>query len=169
MARKVFYSFFYEQDVFRVQQIRQMGVFEGDEPTTPNKWEEVKKGGDKAIQKWIDKNMEGKTCVVVLIGQQTNYSPWVRYEINKALKEEKALLGIRIHNFKCPILSKTKPYTDGKCSAGINPFETFTYKGELLSDWVRCYDPDFDDAYADVRDNLDKWIEQAIKIRNNRN
>lgn len=167
IKRNVFYSFFYDKDVFRVQQIRQMGVFEGEEPVTPNAWEEVKKGGDAAIQSWIDKNMEGKTCVVVLIGEETHDSAWIRYEINKALREEKALLGIYIHNLKCPILTKAKPYTEGKCSAGINLFETFTSNNKKLSSWVKCYNPNPESAYADIKGNIDKWIEDAIAIRKN--
>jgi hypothetical protein len=37
IKRKVFYSFHFDNDVFRVQQVRNMGVIEGNEPTTrPN-------------------------------------------------------------------------------------------------------------------------------------
>ena len=47
--RKVFYSFHYNNDVFRVQQIRNMGILEGNSPTTPNEWEVIKQSGDAAI------------------------------------------------------------------------------------------------------------------------
>ena len=56
--RQIFYSFHYKNDVFRVQQIRNMGVLDGNEPVSANDWETVKKGGDKAIIKWIDDNMK---------------------------------------------------------------------------------------------------------------
>ena len=41
MARRVFYSFHYDNDVFRVQQIRHMGIIDGNEPVTVNDWEEI--------------------------------------------------------------------------------------------------------------------------------
>ena len=54
---RVFYSFHYKQDVMRVQNIRQMGVLEGNEPVKPNDWEEIKKKGDDAVKKWIDEGI----------------------------------------------------------------------------------------------------------------
>ena len=44
----------------RVQQIRNIGVIEGNEPVSPNKWEEIKRKGDAAIEDWIDENMKYK-------------------------------------------------------------------------------------------------------------
>lgn len=46
MARKVFYSFHYDNDCWRTQQVRNIGMIEGNKPLTANDWEEVKKGGD---------------------------------------------------------------------------------------------------------------------------
>ena len=43
--RNVFYSFHYDNDVFRVQQIRNMGIISGNEPVKPNDWEEIKRNG----------------------------------------------------------------------------------------------------------------------------
>lgn len=156
--RQVFYSFHYDKDVFRVQQIRNMGVLEGDEPVSANTWETVKKGGDKAIEKWIEDNMKYKSCVVVLVGEDTHKRPWIKHEIKKAWLDEKGLLGIHIHNLKDP---KT-----GKCSKGINPFEQFKFDdGTKLSSVVSCYNPDATDTYNDIKNNLEKWIEKAIKDR----
>ena len=42
--RQVFYSFHFDNDVFRVQQIRNIGAIEGNTPVSPNEWETVKKG-----------------------------------------------------------------------------------------------------------------------------
>ena len=49
--RRVFYSFHYDNDVFRVPKITNMGALEGAEPVLKNDWETVKKGGEKAIEK----------------------------------------------------------------------------------------------------------------------
>ena len=55
MAKKqVFYSFHFDNDVFRVQQIRNIGALEGNTPVSANEWEKVKGRGQKAIETWID-------------------------------------------------------------------------------------------------------------------
>jgi len=155
--RQVFYSFHYGNDVMRVQQIRNIGVLEGNTPVSVNEWETLKKSGDKAVEKWIDDNMEYRSCVIVLIGSETADRPWVRYEIKRAWEKGKGLLGIYIHNIKDP---KT-----GTCQQGKNPFDQITVNGKKLSDYVKCYNPKSYDAYNDIADNIDSWIETAIKSR----
>ena len=156
--RQVFYSFHFNNDVLRVQQIRNMGVIEGNEPVSKNSWEEAKKksGG---IEKWIDDNMKFRSCVVVLVGEDTANRPWVKYEIKKAWKDGKGLVGIYIHNLKDP--------NTGKSKKGTNPFEQYTIGEKNLSSIVKCYNPKSDDAYNDIAANLSDWIEEAIEIRKN--
>ena len=149
--RQVFYSFHYANDVFRVQQIRNMGVIEGNIPVSVNDWEEVKRRGDSAIKRWIDDNMSYRSCVVVLIGSETANRKWVKYEIEKAWNEKKGLLGIYIHNLNCPV--------HGTTFQGANPFEQVSAtKGK----GVKCYNPNNWDAYNDIRKNLEHWIEDAL-------
>lgn len=93
MARiPVFYSFHFDNDVMRVQQVRNIGVIEGNQPASPNDWEEIKRKGKAAVQNWIDENMKYKRCVIVLVGSETTNREWVRYEIEKAWNDGKALL-----------------------------------------------------------------------------
>lgn len=158
--RQVFYSFHYDNDVFRVQQIRNIGAIEDNKPVAPNDWETVKKGGDAGIEKWINDNMHGRSTVVILIGEKTYDRKWVKHEIKKAWKEGKTLLGICIHNINC--------MKNGKCSKGPNPFDYVTDDaGKKLSTFVPCYDPKSSDAYNDIKDNLEKWIEEANKNKKN--
>jgi hypothetical protein len=77
MAKKVFYSFYYKEDSSRIQQVINMGVVEGQAMLSGQKWEEVKKKGDAAVEKWIDEQMKGKNCLVVLVGTKTSTRPWV--------------------------------------------------------------------------------------------
>lgn len=156
--RQIFYSFHYKNDVFRVQQIRNIGALEDNKPVSVNDWETVKKGGNKAIEKWINDNMKYRSCIVVLVGEETYKRPWVKYEIKKAWEDGKGLLGIYIHNLKDP---KT-----GKCSKGVNPFEQFTFDdGTKLSSVIKCYNPKSNDAYNDIKENIEAWIETAINNR----
>lgn len=155
VKRQIFYSFHYDNDVFRVQQIRNMGALEDNKPVSANDWEKVKKGGDKAVEKWINDNMKNRSCVVVLVGEDTHKRPWVKHEIEKAWQDGKGLLGIYIHNLKDP---KT-----GKCTKGKNPFDQYTFNGGKAT--VNCYNPKSTDAYNDIKDNIEDWIEKAIKDR----
>lgn len=158
MAKKqIFYSFHFDNDVMRVAQIRNIGVIEGNEPVSKNDWEEIRKNDD-AVKKWIDDNMKYKSCVVVLVGEETAKRPWVKYEIKKAWKDGKGLLGIHIHNIKCP--------RTGTCNKGSTPFDQFTFDdGSKLSSIVKCYNPSSYDAYNDISDNIADWIDAAISAR----
>lgn len=156
--RQVFYSFHFDNDVMRVQQIRNIGALEDNKPASANEWEEVRKKGDASIKKWIDDNMDYRSCVVVLIGEETANRKYVKYEIEKAWNDGKGLLGIYIHNLKCP--------RNGTCNKGPNPFDQFTFEDKSkLSSVVKCYNPNPSDAYNDIKNNLEKWIEDAIKAR----
>lgn len=155
--RQVFYSFHFDNDVMRVQQIRNMGALDGNEPVSANDWEKLQKT-DGGIKKWINDNMDYRSCVVVLVGEQTANRPWVKYEIEKAWNDGKGILGIHIHNLKCP--------RNGTCSKGPNPFDQFNFKdGRKLSSVVKCYNPDSKDAYNDIKNNIEAWIEEAISAR----
>jgi hypothetical protein len=79
MARRVFYSFHYKPDNWRASQVRNIGAVEGNKPATDNEWEEIKKGKDKAIQKRIDDQLDGKSCTIVLIGENTAGRKWIKY------------------------------------------------------------------------------------------
>lgn len=159
MARKsVFYSFHFDNDVMRVQQIRNIGALDGNTPASPNEWERLKRTGDAAVKRWIDDSMRYKRCLLVLIGSQTAHRPWVKYEIEKAWNDGKGMLGIYIHNLKCP--------RTGTCTKGTNPFDQFTLSGGArLSSVVNTYDPNAFAAYRDIAANIESWIDTAIAQR----
>lgn len=162
IKRQVFYSFHFDNDVFRVQQIRNMGVVEGNTPVSVNDWEAIKKKGDDAIKKWISDNMAYRSCIVVLVGEKTAGRRWVKYEIKKAWEDGKGLVGVYIHNLKDP---KT-----GKCSKGENPFDQFTVRYDdgstkKLSSIIECHNPNAADAYNDIKNHIEDWIEDAIAAR----
>jgi hypothetical protein len=160
MARRVFYSFHYIPDAWRTSQVRNIGKIEGNKPASDNDWETVKKGGDNAIKKWIDDQLAGRSCTIVLIGAQTAGRKWIKYEIEKSWNDGKGVFGIYIHNLKD---------ADGKqTTKGKNPFDGFDIKGTTLSSVVKAYDPphsDSKDVYNYISNNIESWIETAIAIR----
>ncbi len=160
--RQVFYSFHYGNDVRRVAQIRNIGAIEDNKPVSENEWEEVKKKSDVGIKKWIDDNMKNRSCLVVLVGEETANRKWIKYEIKKAYKLGKGIVGIYVHNIKDPLL--VKKGESGKSDKGENPFKQFSIEdGTNLSKYVECYNPSSNDAYNDIANNLEDLIENAIK------
>ncbi|MFJ2301033.1 TIR domain-containing protein [Oerskovia paurometabola] len=157
MAKSVFYSFHYDLDVRRVQQIRNIGALDGNAPVSPQDWEKVKQGGDAAIERWIDEQMSYKRAVVVLIGAETASRPWVQYEITRAWKIRKPLVGIRIHGLKDPVTGTTY--------AGADPFATVKLQnGKTIADYISPKNPagqDSKQVYATIGANLAAWVDGA--------
>jgi MTH538 TIR-like domain (DUF1863) len=155
--RQIFYSFHYDNDVMRVMLVRNIGAIDASPILSANDWEKVKQN-KSSIKKWIDDNMNYRSCVIVLIGRETANREWVQYEIEKAWNERKGIFGIYIHNINCP--------NGGKDRQGKNPFEQFTLKdGRNLADIVRCYQPSATDAYNDIANKIAAWVEIAIDQR----
>ena len=162
MAPRVFYSFHYDADCTRASLVRNMGVIEGNRPATDNEWEQVKRGGDAAIERWIKDQVAGRSCCVVLIGAETAGRKWISYEISHAWNEGKGVVGVYIHNLKN--LNGTQ------ARKGSNPLDhvTFTGSGTRLSAVAKAYDPPYIDSkqvYAHISANLSSWIDEAIRIR----
>jgi len=158
--RRAFYSFHYKPDYWRASQVRKMGVIKGNKPVSDNDWETVKKAGDAAIKKWIKEQLKGKSVAIILIGEKTASRKWVKYEIKKAWKKGKGVLGIYIHNLKNSDGNKSD-------SKGNNPFK-IKIEGKSLSKIIKTYDPPHTQSkkvYKHIDSNLKKWAEEAIKIR----
>lgn len=163
MARRVFYSFHYKPDVMRVSQVRQIGALEGNKPASDNDWEKVVGGGDAAIKKWIEAQMYGRSCTVVLVGQNTANRKWINYEIVQSWDAGMGVVGIRIHGLK---------NVDGYIAKmGANPFDYITHgpTKKKLSSIVKCYNPagsNSKERYAWISKHLKNAVEEAIRIRN---
>lgn len=160
MATKAFYSFHYAADAWRASQVRNMGVVEGNQPIKDNDWETLTKGGDSAIQKWIDDQLYGRSVAVVLIGKETAGRKWINYEIKKAWQDKKGVLGVHIHNLKNAGTEQS--------DKGANPFDDFTIDGKKLSSIIKTYDAPYSSStyvYDHIKENLAAWIQEAIEIR----
>ncbi len=151
----VFFSFHYDNDVFRMHMVKNMGVIEGDEPISVPDWETLRRKGDAAVEKWIDDHMKYKQAVVVLIGADTADRPWVQYEIKKAWNEKRPLVGIYVHNLKS--------MSSGVSRKGPNPFTQFTFTNGTgnMSQYVPCFDPNPLYAYDNIKRNIAEWVRSA--------
>jgi hypothetical protein len=147
MARRVFFSFHYERDIWRASQVRNSWVTKPDRESAgfwdSASWEEVKKKGDAAIKRWIRDQMKGTSVTVVLIGAETSSRKYVKYEIEHSWEKGNGLIGVYIHRIK-----DKDGNTDTK---GDDPFTG--YKNIRTYDWVS------DDGY----NNLGSWVEAAYE------
>ena len=150
MTRKVFYSFHFDNDNWRVGQVRNIGAVEGDKPVNGNKWEDVKSKSDSTIKTWIDDNLKDKSCLVVLIGKKTSERKWVNYEINRAWALGKGVCGIYIH--------KLEDVLGNQSSKGKNP----------LASHLPIFESTYSTSkyvYDDIKNNIAELVEDAIKVR----
>jgi hypothetical protein len=143
MARRVFFSFHYQIDVWRANQIRKLHVVEGCAAAgfqDGSLWEEAKKKGDAAVKRLIDEGLKNTTVTVVLIGAETSKRVYVGYEIEQSIARGNGLLGIFIHNLKD---------SDGKTSV----------KGTVPRKLVDAKAP----VYEWDSDKFGDWVEAAAK------
>jgi hypothetical protein len=158
MARSIFASFHYDVDAWRVQQVLKMGAIEGDSLVTAQQWESVKRQSRSAIENWIHNQMLRKSAVIVLVGLQTAQRQWVDYEIRKAWRDKRPLVGIRIHGLKDDKQQPSRP--------GANPFANVDLvNGSNLASLVPLYDPlghNSQAVYNSIATNLERWIASAV-------
>ncbi|SRR6266496_768311 len=103
MARRVFFSFHYQRDLWRANIVRNSAVVEGVAAagfSDASLWEEAKRKGDAAIKRLIDNGLNGTSVTAVLIGAETANRDYVTYEIEQSIARGNGLLGVRIHGLK---------------------------------------------------------------------
>jgi len=159
MARRVFFAFHYERDIWRACQVRNSWVTKPDREEAgfwdAADWEKVKREGDEAIKKWIREQLKGTSVTAVLIGAETSKREWVTFEIKESYTKGNGLLGIYIHNIK-----DDDGYTDSK---GANPFDYIYIEQDgrkvYFSELYPTYDWVSDKGYENIGD----WVEKAAK------
>lgn len=142
MARRVFFSFHYQRDVWRVNQIRNLDQVVGVAAAgfaDASLWEEAKKKGGSAIQAMIDEGLKNTSVTVVCIGSATSGRKYIDYEISQSIARSNAIIGVQIHHLK-----NSAGNTD---TAGATPAKLVTAKAKIYK-------------YVDHA-SLKKWIEDA--------
>ncbi len=103
MARRVYFAFHFEGDIFRVNQVRNTNVVAGPDRAgfyDHSEYEEAKKKGDEEIKRLIRDKLNNTTVTVVLIGTETANRPYVKYEIEQSVACKNGLLGVYIHHLQ---------------------------------------------------------------------
>jgi hypothetical protein len=145
--------------VWRVNQVRNSWVTKEDREAAgfidAAKWEEVKREGEDAIEKWINKQMHGTSVTVLMIGNETADRDWVHYEIKKSIERGNGLVGIKVHTLK-----DKEGSTD---FSGGNPLKKFVVEEggnvKTLSSIFPTYHWEKDNG----RENIGDWVEEAAQ------
>ena len=144
MARRVFFSFHYQLDIWRVNQIRNIPNVIGCSAAgfqDASIWEEAEKKGDAAIKALINRGLDNTTVTVVCVGSKTAGRTYINYEIDQSTARGNGIVAIQIHH-----LENQEGQTD---PAGAIP-------SKIEAKGYKAY------KYVD-HERLGKWIEEAAK------
>jgi hypothetical protein len=160
MARHVFFSFHYKNDVWRANQVRNSWVTHGKTAAgfiDSSEFEKVKRGGDEAVKRWIDSQLIGTSVTVVLIGSETSNREYVRYELKRSYERGNAIIGVHISNLRDMEGQKSQRGDAIFGELGKDVFGNPVYFYSIAKE----YDYVNDGGY----NNLGSWIEQAAKSK----
>ncbi len=142
--RNVFFSFKWS-DVTRAEVVRNSYITKGGQQAARYidvaQREALKRQTDLAIKRWINQQMRGTTVTVVLVGEETSHSRWVRYEVERTLQEHHGLIEVDISG-----IADFKGRTS-RCCGRLTPIAYPRYS------WTA------DAGYA----NLGSWVEMAAR------
>ena len=137
MARRVFFSFKYE-DVSKAMVVRNSWVAQGKQAAgfiDAADFEDLERQGDSTIKNWIDSQLEGTSVTVVLVGEKTCNSRWVKYEIRKSIERGNGLLGIDVSKIK-----DLQGNTSERCGQIPEGYEFYLWNKEdgyhHMGDWI---------------------------------
>jgi hypothetical protein len=156
VARRVFFSFHYDRDIWRVNQVRQSWRNRPGNDTQPfldhAAWEAIRRQSDQAVERWIDKQLDGSSVTCVLIGAETASRQFVEYEIRRSVERGNGLLGIRIHQLKDQLGRVDWPGSDP-----LDRVRTPTIWSLLSGPTYRTYNWASDGGFQ----NMGRWVEEA--------
>ncbi len=92
----------------------------------------------RAIQTWIDNQLNGTSVTVVLVGANTHKSKWVKYEIDQSIARGNGLLTIDISK-----IADMQGITTDCCSLRVPGYKHYYWNRD------------------DGRANLGAWVEAA--------
>jgi len=132
MARRCFFSFHYQRDVWRAHQVKNgwvtrdredAGFFDG------SVFESKKRAGDETLKRFLTDAIKGTSVVCALVGAETAHRRWVRYELVRGFEQGKGLLAVRIHG-----LQNQQKQTD---FSGPNVLDYLGYELDTSADSIR--------------------------------
>lgn len=159
MEQKVFFSFYYDKELWRANFVK--NSWEKKPERVANgfldyfEFEKIKKCGEASIKGWIDKQLEGTTVTVVLIGPEAFNRQYCKYAIERSYERGNGMLGVYIHKLKdkCGNISPKGSNKFGVIGKNKNNDSVFFSMAFPTYDWIDdngCY-------------KLKEWIEEAAQ------
>ncbi|MDR3719399.1 MAG: TIR domain-containing protein [Bryobacteraceae bacterium] len=130
MARRAFFSFHYQRDVTRAHVVRNSWVTKDVREDAgffdSSVFESKKRTSEDALKQFLRDGLFNTSVTCVLIGAETAWRRWVRYELFQSAIRGNGLLGVQIHS-----IQNLQKQVD---AAGWNPFATtgFEVKNGLV-------------------------------------
>ena len=159
MARHVFYALHHEADHSRIVGLLQSHAVEGNLTPSQAQWAKLKRGGDFATRRWVEEQLKGRSCTVVLIGKDTATQPLVHYAVNRSRQLKMGLLGIHIHGLND---EHGRPGEKGE-----NVFDHPECGLGSISGKIPVFDPPGTDSqmvYRYIVDNIAQWADEAAAL-----
>jgi Thoeris protein ThsB, TIR-like domain len=141
MARRVFFSFHYQRDIWRVNQIRSIPNVTGCVAAgfqDGSIWEEAKKKGDAAIKALINKGLESTSVTVVCVGCKTAGRKYINYEIDQSIGRGNGIVAVQVHHLEDSDRNRDPA---GAIPARIesNGYKAYKYVGhKKLGEWIEA-------------------------------
>ena len=148
MARRTFFSFHYEPDVWRAFNVRNSWVVTDDQEDRgffdSSVFEATKRESEDALKQFLRKGLDNTSVTCVLTGSQTWQRRWVRYEIARSVIKGNGLLTVHIHK-----IENQQKETATKGADPLSNMGLYKANGKiLLAEWKQ-----------------DKWMQYADYTR----
>ena len=134
--RHVFFSFHYQQDIWRVNVVRNHDVVKRNHGEPRGYFdgslsEKAKTEGKASVKRLIDEGLSDCSVTCVLIGKNTSERHWVHYEVFKSIERGKGVFGVFINK-----LEDSSGSTDAR---GTSPFRVLKYCADTPSEKLVPY------------------------------
>ncbi|CAI1535705.1 MTH538 TIR-like domain (DUF1863) [Serratia plymuthica] len=145
MPRKTFFSFHYQEDVWRAWNVRNSWVVGKDKESVgfydASVFEASQKESDDALKNFLRDGLKNTSVTCVLAGQYTASRRWVRYEIVRSVLKGNGLLTVDIHGVKNSANIFGKKGIDPLSEVGVYCSNGQIYFAEIKSGkWVKYED-----------------------------
>ncbi|MDV7607200.1 TIR domain-containing protein [Acinetobacter baumannii] len=104
MARRTFFSFHYQNDIWRVWNVKNSWVVSGSREAygffDGSVIEKKKRESDDSLKRFLREGLDNTSVTCVLAGQYTHQRRWVRYEIAQSIIKGNGLLSVFIHQLR---------------------------------------------------------------------
>lgn len=158
MARKTFFSFHYQEDVWRVWNVKNCLVVSKDHEADgffdSSVFEASKKESEEALKSFLRNGLKNTSVTCVLAGQYTAARRWVRYEIVRSVLKGNGLFTVDIDGLRNNAQALGVKGTDPLAEVGVYLANGKIYFAELKGGkWVNYSD------YTSTISASDLWFD----------